>query len=171
MPRRAAGIPAAISFTVETDGRLPTGQPLREAIEQVDAATDARAAYFMVNCAHPDALSPMRWTAMGRGGERLRRLARERIRRRATPSSTRRPSSTRAIRSSSAPEHAALRDRLPQSRCSAAAAARTPGTWRRSSRPGTRLGPRCKNYRFGTAQSSTVSPMCDRALASYRPDT
>ena len=58
----AAGIPAAISFTVETDGRLPTGQPLREAIEQVDAATGARAAYFMVNCAHPthfaDALAP-----------------------------------------------------------------------------------------------------------------
>lgn len=49
----AAGIPAAISFTVETDGRLPTGQPLREAIEQVDAATRACAAYFMVNCAHP----------------------------------------------------------------------------------------------------------------------
>ena len=49
----AAGIPAAISFTVETDGRLPTGQTLREAIEQVDAATDAGAAYFMVNCAHP----------------------------------------------------------------------------------------------------------------------
>jgi S-methylmethionine-dependent homocysteine/selenocysteine methylase len=49
----AAGIPAAISFTVETDGRLPTGQPLRDAIEQVDAATDAGAAYFMVNCAHP----------------------------------------------------------------------------------------------------------------------
>jgi len=58
----AAGIPAAISFTVETDGRLPTGQPLREAIEQVDAATGARAAYFMVNCAHPahfaDSLAP-----------------------------------------------------------------------------------------------------------------
>ena len=49
----AAGIPAAISFTVETDGRLPTGQPLHEAIEQVDAATGAGAAYFMVNCAHP----------------------------------------------------------------------------------------------------------------------
>jgi S-methylmethionine-dependent homocysteine/selenocysteine methylase len=48
-----AGIPAAISFTVETDGRLPTGQPLHDAIEQVDAATGARAAYFMVNCAHP----------------------------------------------------------------------------------------------------------------------
>jgi len=49
----AAGIPSAISFTVETDGRLPTGQPLHEAIVQVDAATDAGAAYFMVNCAHP----------------------------------------------------------------------------------------------------------------------
>ncbi|MGZ6779779.1 MAG: homocysteine S-methyltransferase family protein [Mycobacterium sp.] len=49
----AAGIPAAMSFTVETDGRLPSGQPLREAIEQVDAETGASAAYFMINCAHP----------------------------------------------------------------------------------------------------------------------
>lgn len=49
----AAGLPVAISFTVETDGRLPSGQPLRDAIEQVDAETDAVAAYFMVNCAHP----------------------------------------------------------------------------------------------------------------------
>jgi S-methylmethionine-dependent homocysteine/selenocysteine methylase len=49
----AAGLPVAISFTVETDGRLPSGQPLREAIEQVDAETGAVAAYFMVNCAHP----------------------------------------------------------------------------------------------------------------------
>jgi len=49
----AAGIPAAVSFTVETDGRLPTGQPLHEAIDQVDAETGSSAAYFMVNCAHP----------------------------------------------------------------------------------------------------------------------
>ena len=49
----AAGLPVAMSFTVETDGRLPTGQPLAEAIEQVDAETDGVAAYFMVNCAHP----------------------------------------------------------------------------------------------------------------------
>ena len=49
----AAGMPVAMSFTVETDGRLPTGQPLAEAIEQVDAETDGAAAYFMVNCAHP----------------------------------------------------------------------------------------------------------------------
>lgn len=49
----SAGIPAAVSFTVETDGRLPTGMPLCEAIEHVDAMTDGAAAYFMVNCAHP----------------------------------------------------------------------------------------------------------------------
>jgi S-methylmethionine-dependent homocysteine/selenocysteine methylase len=49
----AAGIPAAVSFTTETDGRLPSGQRLCDAIEQVDAATDGAAAYFMVNCAHP----------------------------------------------------------------------------------------------------------------------
>ncbi len=47
------GLPVAASFTVETDGRLPTGQPLADAIEQVDAETDGAAAYFMVNCAHP----------------------------------------------------------------------------------------------------------------------
>ena len=52
-----AGIPAAISFTVETYGRLPTGQSLQEAIEQVDAVTDGSAAYFMVNCAHPTHLA------------------------------------------------------------------------------------------------------------------
>jgi S-methylmethionine-dependent homocysteine/selenocysteine methylase len=49
----AVGMPAAISFTVETDGRLPSGQPLADAIEQVDDETGAVAAYFMVNCAHP----------------------------------------------------------------------------------------------------------------------
>jgi S-methylmethionine-dependent homocysteine/selenocysteine methylase len=66
----AAGIPAAISFTVETDARLPTGQSLREAIEQVDAATDGGAAYFMVNCAHPTHFAP----ALERGQEWMRRV-------------------------------------------------------------------------------------------------
>jgi S-methylmethionine-dependent homocysteine/selenocysteine methylase len=50
---QAAGLPAAISFTVETDGRLPSGQPLGAAIEQVDAETASAPAYFMINCAHP----------------------------------------------------------------------------------------------------------------------
>ena len=51
---QAAGIPVAISFTVETDGRLPTGQPLQDAIAQVDDATDDYPAYYMLNCAHPE---------------------------------------------------------------------------------------------------------------------
>lgn len=50
---RAAGLPAAISFTVETDGRLPDGQPLADAIAEVDAATGAYPAYYLINCAHP----------------------------------------------------------------------------------------------------------------------
>jgi S-methylmethionine-dependent homocysteine/selenocysteine methylase len=51
---QSAGLPIVISFTVETDGSLPTGQPLNEAIVAVDEATDGAAVYFMVNCAHPD---------------------------------------------------------------------------------------------------------------------
>ncbi len=46
-------MPVAISFTVETDGRLPSGQALGEAIEQVDDETDRGPAYYMINCAHP----------------------------------------------------------------------------------------------------------------------
>jgi len=49
---RAAGMPVVISFTVETDGKLPTGQSLEDAIAQVDAATDSTPAYYMINCAH-----------------------------------------------------------------------------------------------------------------------
>lgn len=50
----AAGIPVAISFTTETDGKLPTGQPLGDAIKQVDAETGNAPAFYMINCAHPD---------------------------------------------------------------------------------------------------------------------
>jgi S-methylmethionine-dependent homocysteine/selenocysteine methylase len=50
---RDAAIPSVISFTVETDGRLPSGQSLKEAIEEVDAQTQGSVAYFMINCAHP----------------------------------------------------------------------------------------------------------------------
>lgn len=49
-----AGLPLAVSFTVETDGRLPNGQTLRDAIEAVDA--DTPPAYFAINCAHPSHL-------------------------------------------------------------------------------------------------------------------
>jgi S-methylmethionine-dependent homocysteine/selenocysteine methylase len=65
-----AELPVAISFTVETDGRLPSGQPLDEAIEQVDGDDRSRVAYFMVNCAHPTHLLPVLeddgpWTRVG----------------------------------------------------------------------------------------------------------
>ena len=49
----AAGLPVAVSFTLETDGRLPTGQGLAEAIEAVDQATGHGPCYYMINCAHP----------------------------------------------------------------------------------------------------------------------
>ncbi len=67
-----SGVPAAISFTVETDGRLPSGDGLGDAIEAVDAATGTTPAYFMINCAHPvhvaDVLEPGDgWTARVRG--------------------------------------------------------------------------------------------------------
>ena len=48
-----AGLPVAISFTLETDGRLPSGQDLGSAIEEVDDATGGGPAYYMINCAHP----------------------------------------------------------------------------------------------------------------------
>nr|CAD6430471.1 homocysteine S-methyltransferase [Rhizobium sp. Q54] len=50
---KAANMPCVISFTVEADGRLVTGQSLREAIEATDAATGTGPAYYMINCAHP----------------------------------------------------------------------------------------------------------------------
>jgi homocysteine S-methyltransferase len=61
---RGTGLPVAISFTLETDGRLPGGVPLARAITEVDAA--AAPDYFLVNCAHPDHVArglaqPGRW--------------------------------------------------------------------------------------------------------------
>ena len=50
---RAAKMPAVISFTLETDGRLPSGLTLAQAIERTDAETGQYPAYYMINCAHP----------------------------------------------------------------------------------------------------------------------
>ena len=49
----AAGVPVVPSFTVETDGRLPDGTPVGEAVQRVDRATGGAADFFMINCAHP----------------------------------------------------------------------------------------------------------------------
>jgi S-methylmethionine-dependent homocysteine/selenocysteine methylase len=67
---RSAGMPVAISFTVETDGKLPTGQSLREAIEQVDDASSGHPLYYMINCAHPSHFED----ALGRGERWLERI-------------------------------------------------------------------------------------------------
>jgi homocysteine S-methyltransferase len=69
-----AGRPSAISFTVETDGALPSGELLHNAIDAVDADADAagreRPAYFMLNCAHPSHFEDV----LGWLGERRERL-------------------------------------------------------------------------------------------------
>lgn len=67
---QAASLPVVISFTVETDGRLPTGQSLGDAISQVDAATGTGPAYYMINCAHPEHFENVlegEWTRRLRG--------------------------------------------------------------------------------------------------------
>ena len=66
------GLPVAVSFTTETDGRLPDGATLAEAIDRVDDATDHGPAYYMINCAHPDHFAGAldqgeRWTNRIRG--------------------------------------------------------------------------------------------------------
>jgi S-methylmethionine-dependent homocysteine/selenocysteine methylase len=50
---QAAGVPALVSFTVETDGRLPSGHGLRDAVGLVDEQSDHAALGFLINCAHP----------------------------------------------------------------------------------------------------------------------
>ena len=66
----ALDVPVVISFTVETDGRLPSGQSLGEAIEQVDVDTESEVAYFMINCAHPTHFA----SALSEGGAWLPRI-------------------------------------------------------------------------------------------------
>ncbi|HSS31866.1 MAG TPA: homocysteine S-methyltransferase family protein [Solirubrobacterales bacterium] len=66
----AAGVPISISFTLETDGRLPSEEPLGEAIERVDAETAGATTYFMINCAHPTHFAGV----LERGGPWIDRL-------------------------------------------------------------------------------------------------
>ena len=63
-------IPAIISFTVETDGCLPTSQPLGEAIEQVEAATSGSPLAYGINCAHPDHFT----ATLAAGGDWVERI-------------------------------------------------------------------------------------------------
>ena len=69
---QSAGLPMVISFTVETDGKLPSGATLKEAVEGVDQATDSAPVYYMINCAHPthfagELVSGEKWVTRIRG--------------------------------------------------------------------------------------------------------
>lgn len=67
---KACDMPVAISFTLETDGRLPSGDTLRDAIERTDAQTGGFPAYYMINCAHPTHFD----TVLHEDGDWLQRL-------------------------------------------------------------------------------------------------
>lgn len=70
MAAQRHGMPVAIAFTVETDGRLPSGDSLAEAIAKVDAATGNGPAYYMINCAHPSHFDGV----LARGGDWIGRI-------------------------------------------------------------------------------------------------
>ena len=55
---QAAEVPIVLSFFAKGDGRLAGGETMREAVEQIDAATDSGPAYYMINCCHPSEFSP-----------------------------------------------------------------------------------------------------------------
>ena len=67
---RRAAMPVVVSVTVETDGRLPDGQALGDAIASVDAITEDYPTYFMVNCAHPSHFADV----LARGGPWIERI-------------------------------------------------------------------------------------------------
>jgi homocysteine S-methyltransferase len=111
--RAAAGVPVAIGFTVETDGRLPDGTAIADAIAAVDAATDGAAAFFLINCAHP--------THIARGLDGRPELARiGGLRVNGSPLSHAELDAAETLDDSDpvalARDHAALRDALPQVR-------------------------------------------------------
>ena len=69
----AANMPVVISFTTETDGRLPDGTTLADAIATVDRATNNGPAYYGINCSHPTHFGPA-FPADDDGGRRIRSI-------------------------------------------------------------------------------------------------
>ena len=106
-------MPVAISFTLETDGRLPSGMPLADAIAATDDATGGDPAYYMINCAHPT-----HFERAIRGDARVRdarpRPARQRVETQPRGARRRARTSTRVIRSSSARSTARCASSLPR---------------------------------------------------------
>ena len=124
---KAAGMPVVISFTVETDGKLPTGQALKDAIIETDATTGNAPVYYMLNCAHPThfdgVLGDEPWVKRLRGlranaSDAQPRRARCRARSRCGRSGRARPAVSRAALALSAAHHSRrlLRHRSPARR-------------------------------------------------------
>jgi homocysteine S-methyltransferase len=67
---KACELPVAIAFTVETDGRLPSGETLADAIERTDRESDGYPVYYLINCAHPTHFE----TTLRQGGSSLQRI-------------------------------------------------------------------------------------------------
>jgi homocysteine S-methyltransferase len=65
-----AGVPVAVSFTTETDGRLPDGTSLTDAIGAVEADAASAPVYYGVNCAHPSHFASA--LPLGAPGARIR---------------------------------------------------------------------------------------------------
>ncbi len=159
-----AGMPAVVSFTVETDGRLPNGQPLGEAITEVDEKTDGGPCLLHDQLRASRRISHRSSRPTGRGGSGSAASRRTR-RPRATPSSTRRPSWTRATPPISAPATRRFTTTCPASTSSAAAAAPTTATSARSATPGWRSdlgerglrpgGRRCRRARRGPSRPTS----------------
>lgn len=65
-----AQLPVVISFTLETDGLLPDGTSLPDAIAYVDKETQGGPIHYMINCAHPSHYLQL----MIRGGDWVKRI-------------------------------------------------------------------------------------------------
>jgi S-methylmethionine-dependent homocysteine/selenocysteine methylase len=108
---RKAGMPVALSFTVETDGKLPTGQSLESAIGEVDAATSGYPAYYMINCAHPTHFDFV--LDSGSGWQKRIRGLRANASRRSHAELNEAPDLDAGNPEELGAQYAALRDRLP----------------------------------------------------------
>lgn len=68
------GIPCAVSFTLNTDGRLPSGETLKQAIQRIDSEASPTPLFYMVNCTHPVHIKPVLVEALSNRENWIRRL-------------------------------------------------------------------------------------------------
>ena len=170
-PRRPRGSRRRSRSPLETDGTLPSGEPLSQAIEETDAATGGGPAYYMINCAHPTHFESVlggSWTTRIRG---LRANA-------STKSHAELDEATGAGRRRSRGPRRALRavsaSQLPErSMCSAAAAAPTTGTSHGSAAPGRPQPPdrpASVDQPPGDRPAAELVAVRELELAQYRAD-